>query len=81
LVRGCSWNNHIKQLAWRVDIKTASKNVAEINEPVAMLELSVEKGTRGDGVQIVRCGLSRAGVSETLRILEEIQHKIEELSG
>ena len=42
LVQRSTWNNRLKNLKWRVDIKNQSKNGEEIHEPSAIVELQLE---------------------------------------
>jgi hypothetical protein len=37
------WNNEYHQLAWRVDLKAASRHSPDINEPLAIFEFSSKK--------------------------------------
>lgn len=43
MVRKSTWNRQFKHLSWRVDLKAASKNAPDLNEPVAFFELSTGK--------------------------------------
>lgn len=83
LVQRSTWNRQYKNLAWRVDIKTASKGAADLNEPVAFFELSSDAGHRS-GPQAarhcVRFDMNRAEVAETLKALDKIQAAIDEHS-
>mmetsp|Transcript_19929 Transcript_19929/g.28648 ORF Transcript_19929/g.28648 Transcript_19929/m.28648 type:complete len:187 (-) Transcript_19929:123-683(-) len=81
ILRGCTWNNKLKQLSWRVDMKAASKNMPEINEPVAMIEFGMDGELNKEESGVVRCELNRTKVGEILGTLEEIQRKIDTLSA
>lgn len=71
-------------LSWRVDMKTASRNVPEINEPVAIFEFGSESGVKGNNnmavQQAVRFEMNRAQVGEMIATLDSIQKKIDEIS-
>ncbi len=83
IVRSCTWNNHLKQFSWRVDMKAASKNVTEINEPIAILEFDIENGHKSakSNSKVVRCEMSRSRIAEVLETLESIQKQIDAISG
>jgi hypothetical protein len=65
-------------------MKTASKNVAEINEPVAIFEFGSETGTNGvervPVQQAVRFEMNRAQIGDMITTLDNIQKKIDEMS-
>jgi hypothetical protein len=65
-------------------MKTSSKSVTEINEPIALCEFELENGSKCNnqrGSKVVRCEMSRQGVTEMLHILETIQKQIDGVSG
>jgi hypothetical protein len=84
VVKKSKWNNSLSSLSWRVDMKTASKNVAEINEPVAIFEFGSETGTNGvervPVQQAVRFEMNRAQIGDMITTLDNIQKKIDEMS-
>lgn len=42
VVQKCCWNNHLKGLGWRVDVKTQARSVQQLNTPVAIVEMQIE---------------------------------------
>lgn len=65
-------------------MKTSSKNITEINEPVAMLEFKLEgghKSSSSSSSKVIRCEMNRATVNEVLETLENIQKQIDAISG
>lgn len=41
------WNNRLEKFAWRVDLKTKTRKIAdEINEPCAIIELNIVNGAQ-----------------------------------
>jgi hypothetical protein len=89
------WNSTFKQLGWRVDSRAASRNVAEINEPVAIFELNTNagKGVNSESSSMVvkaqketvtevpiRFEMNRAQVNETLGTLLNIRKVVDDLS-
>ena len=41
LVSKCIWDNTLKNMSWRIDVKTRSKDTEQINTPVAIVELQL----------------------------------------
>jgi hypothetical protein len=65
-------------------MKTSSKSVTEINEPIAICEFELENGSKKfnqKATKVVRCEMSRQGVTEMLHVLETIQKQIDGVSG
>lgn len=45
------WGSGLQKFAWRIDVKSKARNVSEMNEPVAIVELTIGKKVRaGFGV-------------------------------
>ncbi|EDO29045.1 predicted protein [Nematostella vectensis] len=42
LVQRASWNNQLRDINWRVDLKTQARHVNQINTPVAIVEMQIE---------------------------------------
>jgi len=40
-----NWNNSLLDFQWRIDVKSRTKNVPEINEPTAIVELKIGNTT------------------------------------
>lgn len=51
LVKDALWGSRLKAFSWRIDVKTKSKHIRELNEPTAVLELDV---ANNDQVRAVR---------------------------
>lgn len=45
LVQKALWGNQLKDISWRVDLKTQARHVAQINSPVAVVEMQIENKT------------------------------------
>lgn len=43
LVQKSSWNNKLKDINWRIDLKSQARQLQQINTPVAIVEMQVEK--------------------------------------
>ena len=52
LVNRCTWENQLKNLSWRVDVKTQSRKTEQINTPTAIVEMVL--GSRGGNTDEVR---------------------------
>lgn len=65
-------------------MKTASRSVAEINEPVSIFEFGSETGTKvASGKtqqQAIRFEMNRAQIGDFIATLDAIQKKIDEVS-
>lgn len=43
IVRSSTWNNRLEKLSWRIDSKTKSRKVSELNELTSIVELRLSK--------------------------------------
>ena len=41
LVSKTNWNNTLKKVSWRIDVKSQSKTTENLNEPSAIVELQI----------------------------------------
>jgi hypothetical protein len=46
-VRDALWGPRLKAFSWRIDVKTKSKHIRDLNEPTAIVELDVASTTSG----------------------------------
>eukprot|EP00160_Parvularia_atlantis_P000065 Unigene10058_Nuclearia_a/m.30709 Unigene10058_Nuclearia_a/g.30709 ORF Unigene10058_Nuclearia_a/g.30709 Unigene10058_Nuclearia_a/m.30709 type:complete len:122 (-) Unigene10058_Nuclearia_a:176-541(-) len=67
-----AFNNKLKGFAWRIDVKTKSKHIKELNEPAAIVELDV----RGLEDKIVRFELDAREVADVVAQLMRIEAAI-----
>ena len=51
LVQKSSWNNKLKDINWRIDLKSQARHLQQINTPVAIVEMQVEKRTKENKVR------------------------------
>ena len=42
LVKKSCWSSKLKDLSWRIDVKSQARHVAEVNAPVAIVEMQIE---------------------------------------
>ncbi len=67
------WNNSLKEINWRIDVKTASSKGDATNEPIALVELSTSKST-------AKFSMDKQQISDIMTQFNQIQKKIEEAS-
>lgn len=41
LVQQCLWDNTVKNLSWRIDVKAQTRNLEQINTPTAIVEMQL----------------------------------------
>ena len=47
LVQKSSWNNRLKDMSWRIDVKAQARHIEQLNSPVAIVEMQLENRTSG----------------------------------
>ena len=58
LVQRSSWNNKLKDISWRIDLKSQGRHLEQINSPVAIVEMQIEKrGTESKVSSAIVCSL------------------------
>lgn len=78
LARSSTFNNHLSDFSWRVDVKTASKNSPEMNVPIAVVEFGLEAGYKNsNSSSTVRFGMDRDEVATLIDQLEEVQKAVD----
>lgn len=83
IVREGIWNNRLKNLSWRVDVKTASNSSAEMNDPVAIVEIQSEAGHKSSEAssQVLRFEMNRNQLADLTSTLENIQKSMESFAN
>ncbi|KAL6051977.1 hypothetical protein QOT17_018841 [Balamuthia mandrillaris] len=81
-----TWNNRLSKLSYRIDVKTKAKNVAEVNEPVALVELILdqppsqqsvaEKKNTKTSAATVRFEMDREQLADVIAQIDCIQQHI-----
>ena len=51
LVQRSSWNNRLKDISWRIDLNSQGRHLQQINTPVAIVEMQVEKRSTENKVE------------------------------
>jgi len=80
-----TWNNSLQRLTWRIDVKTKTKTVSELNEPTAIVELSIQpnKSTSPASAssstsqsKLVRFEMDKDQLTQALRDINNIQQQL-----
>lgn len=69
------FDGKLSSLSWRIDIKSSSKDQAELNEPTAIIQLTTEEPRTvggGGGMKTSLFEMSREEVLDTLNTLKHI---------
>jgi len=77
LVRTSNWNGRLKKVSWRADMKTMGKTGADLNEPLALLELRTVSGhniTEEENVKRqTQFEMNREEIGQLLTVLSVIE--------
>jgi len=52
VVRSCVWNNRLRNMSWRIDVKSRSRSVWQLNTATAVVELELEKSDAKEQVSM-----------------------------
>ena len=39
------WGSRLKGFSWRVDVKTKARDIEQLNQPTAIMEMQLDRGT------------------------------------
>uniref|UniRef100_H3BEU9 COMM domain-containing protein 1 n=1 Tax=Latimeria chalumnae TaxID=7897 RepID=H3BEU9_LATCH len=73
LISQSRWENTLRNLNWRVDLKTQSRHMDQINTPVAIVEM--ELGKHGQAASMSFLAVMSAKLNCIIRCLAEIKHQ------
>eukprot|EP00112_Aurelia_sp_Birch-Aquarium-sp1_P007133 Seg1778.10 transcript_id=Seg1778.10/GoldUCD/mRNA.D3Y31 product="COMM domain-containing protein 1" protein_id=Seg1778.10/GoldUCD/D3Y31 len=76
VVQRSSFGNTLKQTNWRIDLKTHSRHLEQINTPVAIYELEVGKHDSKNETEKIRFEMDSDQLNETLMKMERIKDRI-----
>lgn len=77
LVQRSSWNNKLKDINWRIDLKTQARHLQQINTPVAIVEMQIEKrGTDSKETDVFQFEMDESQLSNVLSSIGEIEKKL-----
>ncbi|XP_009575279.1 PREDICTED: COMM domain-containing protein 1 [Fulmarus glacialis] len=74
LINQSRWDNVLKNMNWRVDLKSQSRHIDQINTPVAIVEM--ELGKNGQESEFLCLEFDEAKVSQMLKKLSEIEESM-----
>nr|XP_048698599.1 COMM domain-containing protein 1 isoform X1 [Caretta caretta] len=78
LINQSRWDNTLKNVNWRVDLKSQSRHIDQINTPVAIVEM--ELGKDGQASEFLCLEFDEAKVNQMLKKLSEIEESIKALT-
>ena len=58
MVQKSSWNNKLKDVSWRIDLKTQGRHLQQINTPVAIVEMQLENRSTESKVSTISSSLT-----------------------
>ncbi|XP_053793215.1 COMM domain-containing protein 1 [Vidua chalybeata] len=74
LISQSRWDNVLKNMNWRVDLKSQLRHVDQINTPVAIVEM--ELGKNGQESEFLCLEFDEAKLSQMLKKLSEIEESM-----
>ncbi|XP_032068697.1 COMM domain-containing protein 1 isoform X1 [Thamnophis elegans] len=74
LINQSKWENSLKNISWRVDLKTQSRHIDQMNSPVAIVEMELEKN--GPESELLTMEFDETELNEMLKKLSEIEGSI-----
>ncbi|KAF2071957.1 hypothetical protein CYY_006732 [Polysphondylium violaceum] len=75
------FNNSLDKINWRIDLKTKSKNVNEMNEPVSIVELKLKNNNNKlNSNNIIKFEMDKSQLEETLQQINNIQKHLQSKS-
>uniref|UniRef100_U3KGM4 COMM domain-containing protein 1 n=1 Tax=Ficedula albicollis TaxID=59894 RepID=U3KGM4_FICAL len=78
LINQSRWDNVLKNMNWRVDLKSQLRHIDQINTPVAIVEM--ELGKNGQESEFLCLEFDEAKVSQMLKKLSEIEESMTSLT-
>jgi len=73
--RKVRWNNSLQKISWRIDVKTKTKAVTDVNEPTAIVEMNIGKNKEQDQ-KLVRFELDKEQLAQVLLQINNIQQQL-----
>eukprot|EP01102_Stenamoeba_stenopodia_P019579 TRINITY_DN742_c0_g3_i1.p1 TRINITY_DN742_c0_g3~~TRINITY_DN742_c0_g3_i1.p1 ORF type:complete len:199 (+),score=58.23 TRINITY_DN742_c0_g3_i1:2-598(+) len=75
-----NWSNSLLKLQWRIDIKSKSKSNPELNEPSAIVEMTIGKHTEEASKQkLVRFEMNKQQLDDLVSKFSSIQDQLQGL--
>lgn len=74
------WTSTLQETAWRIDVKSNSKQIDDINEPTAIVRLSLSNASDSTS-EVVQCEMDKADLGKVISELDRIQTRIDAISS
>ncbi|NXI47535.1 COMD1 protein, partial [Galbula dea] len=74
LINRSRWDSSLKTMSWRVDLKSQSRHMDQINTPVAIVEM--ELGKSGQESEFLCLEFDEAKLSQMLKKLSEVEESM-----
>eukprot|EP01118_Nematostelium_gracile_P010347 TRINITY_DN3553_c0_g1_i1.p1 TRINITY_DN3553_c0_g1~~TRINITY_DN3553_c0_g1_i1.p1 ORF type:complete len:145 (-),score=44.56 TRINITY_DN3553_c0_g1_i1:15-449(-) len=75
LVNESTWNNRLEKLSWRIDSKTKSRKVNEMNELTSIVEMKLASSEKKQS-EVVRFEMTQDQLKKVLAQVNHIQQQI-----
>ncbi|XP_070576865.1 COMM domain-containing protein 1-like [Ptychodera flava] len=77
IVSQSTWNNTLKNVSWRIDLKTQARHIDQLHTPTAIVELQLANGQdKSKEAEVVRFEMDEEKLSSVIKNLEDIQKQI-----
>jgi hypothetical protein len=78
ILRRSVWNNRLCDINWRIDVKSRSRSIDQINTAAAIVELHLNKSdTIEQSTEVVRLEMDESGLAKVLHCLKNIEEQID----
>jgi len=82
LIDECTWNHRLKGLSWRVDEKSRTRLVDQLNVPSAIVEMQLENRiVPNSKVEVVRFEIDEKRISDMIKNLNDVEELIAQHCG
>ncbi|XP_077171398.1 COMM domain-containing protein 1 [Paroedura picta] len=78
LINQSRWENTLKNINWRVDVKSQSRHMDQLNSPVAIVEM--ELGKNGQESEFLTLEFDEIKLNQMLKRLAEVEDSITSLT-
>jgi len=85
IIKDTTWNNTLQKMSWRIDSKTKSKKVAEMNELTAIVEMVVgnnqQKDKNQNNTQVIQFEMDRDQLAKVIGEINTIQKQLNKIGN
>ncbi|CAH2253672.1 COMM domain-containing 1 [Pelobates cultripes] len=78
MISQIKWENTLKGMKWRIDLKSQSRNADQVNTPVAIVEMEI--GKNGKESEFLCLEFNETRINQMLKRLSEVEESITELT-